>query len=117
MVRVCLRDDQYERIAGWLPGKASDPGHTAADNRLFVEAVLWVARTGTAAPLRALEQRLSALRPLGAARCLAEGFAQLAQDADFEAVFMDSTIVGAHQHAAGAPKKRVTKPSDEAGAD
>ena len=72
---------------------------------------------GHAAPLRALEQRLSALRPLGAARCLAEGFAQLAQDADFEAVFMDSTIVGAHQHAAGAPKKRVTKPSDEAGAD
>ena len=47
MVRVCLRDDQYERIAGWLPGKASDPGHTAADNRLFVEAVLWIARTGS----------------------------------------------------------------------
>nr|AFN66377.1 putative transposase [uncultured bacterium] len=31
-------------------------------------------------------------------------------------MFMDSTIVRAHQHAAGAPKKRVIKPSDEAGA-
>jgi len=51
---VCLRDDQYERIAGWLPGKASDPGHTAADNRLFVEAVLWVARTGTQSELRGI---------------------------------------------------------------
>jgi len=39
MVRVCLRDDQYERIAGWLPGKASDPGHTAADNRLLRSAI------------------------------------------------------------------------------
>jgi hypothetical protein len=41
----------------------------------------------------------------------------LAQDADFEEVFIDSTIVRAHQHAAGAPKKTVTKPSDDPGAD
>lgn len=47
MVRVWLRDDQFERIAALLPGKASDPGRTAADNRLFVEAVLWIARTGS----------------------------------------------------------------------
>jgi len=47
MIRVCLRDDQFERIAALLPGKASDPGRTVADNRLFVEAVLWIARTGS----------------------------------------------------------------------
>ncbi|OZI13812.1 hypothetical protein CE195_12725 [Sodalis-like symbiont of Philaenus spumarius] len=29
-----LSDDQYERISPFLPGKASDPGRTAADNRL-----------------------------------------------------------------------------------
>ena len=40
MVRWVLRDDQYERIAALLPGKANDPGPTAADNRLFLEAVL-----------------------------------------------------------------------------
>ena len=47
MSRAWLRDDQFERIAALLPGKASDPGRTAADNRLFVEAVLWIARTGS----------------------------------------------------------------------
>ena len=47
MSRMCLRDDQFERIAALLPGKASDPGRTAADNRMFVEAVLWIARTGS----------------------------------------------------------------------
>ena len=37
---------QRERIAPMLPGKPSDPGRTAADNRLFVNAVLWVLRSG-----------------------------------------------------------------------
>ena len=32
MVRVWLRDDQFERIAALLPGKARDPGRTAADS-------------------------------------------------------------------------------------
>ncbi len=47
MARVWLRDDQFERIEALLPGKVSDPGCTAANNRLFVEAVLWIARTGS----------------------------------------------------------------------
>jgi transposase len=47
MVRFCLRDDQFERIEGMLPGKLGDPGKSAANNRLFVEAVLWIARTGS----------------------------------------------------------------------
>ncbi|GAB2731432.1 hypothetical protein GCM10027172_25930 [Halomonas garicola] len=46
MSRLKLRDDQWERIEHLLPGKASDCGVTAKDNRLFVEAVLWIARTG-----------------------------------------------------------------------
>jgi transposase len=47
MSRVWLRDDQFERIAALLPGKAGDPGRTAADNWLFIEVVLWIARTGS----------------------------------------------------------------------
>ena len=47
MDRKMLRDDQWERIEQLLPGKASDPGCTAKDNRRFVEAVLWIMRTGS----------------------------------------------------------------------
>ena len=46
MLRPLLRDDQWDRIKGLLPGKRGDPGATAGDNRLFVEAVLWIGRTG-----------------------------------------------------------------------
>ena len=41
-----LTDAQWLRIADLLPGKATDKGRTAADNRRFVEAVLHIARTG-----------------------------------------------------------------------
>ena len=44
--RYELTDAQWQRIAALLPGKASDPGRTAADNRLFVNGVLWVLRSG-----------------------------------------------------------------------
>ena len=39
-------DAVWEKIAPLLPGKPSDPGATAKDNRLFLEAVLWRVRTG-----------------------------------------------------------------------
>ena len=41
-----LTDEQWDRIRDHLPGKAGDPGRTAADNRLFVNAVLYVLKTG-----------------------------------------------------------------------
>lgn len=47
MTRLLLRDDQWVRIEHFLPGKLDDRGVTAADNRLFVEAVLWIARPGS----------------------------------------------------------------------
>ncbi|MGF6903308.1 transposase [Paraburkholderia sp. GAS348] len=46
MVRWLMSDAQWTMIDHLLSGKASDPGRTAADNRLFVEAVLWISRTG-----------------------------------------------------------------------
>jgi transposase len=108
---MMLRDDQYERVALLLPGKAGDRGRTAADNRLFVEAVLWMARTG--APWRDLPAEFGRWNSvyMRFARWSCNGiwhdvFAALSVDADFEEVFIDSTIVRAHQHAAGAPKKR-----------
>src|SRR5215208_5141969 len=52
MDRMVLRDDQWKRIARLVPGKVGDPGRSGADNRLFVEAVLWIVRVG--APWRDL---------------------------------------------------------------
>ena len=116
MARLMLRDDQFERIESMLSGKASDRGVTARNNRTFVEAVLWVARTGSPwrdlpevfGPWNSVYKRFARWSDRGIWHRV---FAELAKDADFEEVFLDSTIVRAHQHAAGAPKKTVTKRS------
>ena len=42
MIRTALTDTQWDIIAPHCLGRASDPGRTGADPRLFVEAVLWV---------------------------------------------------------------------------
>ena len=55
MVRLLISDRQWKRIKPLLPGKAGDPGRTAKDNRLAVEAILWIARTS--APWRDLPGR------------------------------------------------------------
>jgi transposase len=99
-----------------LPGKASDCGVTAKDNRLFVEAVLWIARTGSPwrdlpklfGPWNSSYKRFARWSDRGVWQRV---FTELAKDADFEEVYLDSTIVRAHQHAAGAPKKRANKRS------
>lgn len=107
MARRELRDDQWKRIKELLPGKASDPGRTATDNRKFVDAVLWIARTG--AHWRELPDRFGAWNTVfqGYNRWSNAGiwervFRALSSDPDLEYVMIDSTIVRAHQHAAGA---------------
>ena len=47
MDRFILTDAQWERMRCFCLGKPTDPGRTGGDNRLFVEAVLWIARTGS----------------------------------------------------------------------
>ena len=56
MQRFGLRDDQWERIKDLLPGREGHVGGNAADNRLFVDAVLYRYRTGV--PWRDLPARL-----------------------------------------------------------
>lgn len=121
MPRKQLTDSQWSRIEQMLPGKATDCGVTAKDNRLFVEGVLWIARTGS--PWRDLPESFGAWNSVYQrfARWSNTGvwhrvFAELVKDADFEQVFVDSTIVRAHQHAAGAQKKRGRKRSGALGA-
>ena len=45
--RFVLGDEVWEKVSPHLPGKATDCGVTATDNRLFLEAVLWRVRTGS----------------------------------------------------------------------
>ena len=54
MTRYTLSDAQWAAIEPLCPGKKADPGKTAKDNRLFLEAVLWIVRTGS--PWRDLPQ-------------------------------------------------------------
>jgi transposase len=56
--RYALRDDQWDRIKDILPGREGHVGGTAADNRLFVEAVLFRFRAGI--PWRDLPERFGA---------------------------------------------------------
>ena len=122
MLRTILRDDQWERIAPLLQGKPGDAGRRGADNRLFVEAVLWVARTGC--PWRDLPVEFGAWNSIyvrfarwSDKQVWQKVFSVLREDADFEEVFLDSTIVRAHQHAAGAAKKKVRRRLDVLGVD
>lgn len=43
-----LTDEQWRKMEPFCIGRTDDPGRTGVDNRKFVEAVLWVVRTGKA---------------------------------------------------------------------
>jgi transposase len=116
MRRYALRDDQWERIKDLLPGRPGHVGVTAKDNRLFVEAVLYRYRAGI--PWRDLPERFGDYKKVHTrfSRWARSGvwvrlFEHLADDADNEYAMIDSTIVRAHQHSAGAAKKTVTRRS------
>ena len=121
MNRKGLTDGQWDRIKDLASGKATDCGVTGCDNRLFLDAVLWIARTGS--PWRDLPaefgkwnsvwKRFSRWAKKGVWESLFKG---LADDPDFEYLIIDSTIVRAHQHAAGAKGGLKIRPSDARGA-
>jgi transposase len=97
----------WERVAPLLPGKASDSGVTAGDNRLFLEAVLWRVRTGL--PWRDLptafgrwNSLFQRFRRWARAGVFERLFERLSDEPDFEYALIDGTIVTAHQKASGA---------------
>ena len=106
MRRHEIKDVDRERIQDLLPGKAGDPGVTAKDNRLFVNAVLWIAKTG--APWRDLPGRFGHWNSVWkrfdrwSKKGVWERVFRALQDPDLEWLMFDSTVVRAHQHAAGA---------------
>lgn len=107
MIRLTLSDDQWRRVAPLLPGKDGDPGRSGENNRMFLEAVLWVARVG--APWRDLPEDFGKWNSVfqrfrrWALRGVFERvFATLSGDPDFEYALIDGTLVRVHQHGTGA---------------
>jgi putative transposase len=113
--RYELSDVQWRRIEGLLSGKAGDPGRTGADNRLFVNGVLWVLRSGARwedlperyGKYKSVHKRFTRWAKAG----VWEGvFDSLTDDPDNQYLMLDTTLVRVHQQAAGGkggPKLRL----------
>jgi transposase len=103
--RYELSEAQWQRIAPLLPGKSGDPGRSGLDNRLFVNGVLWVLRSG--AHWHDLPERYGKWKTLhkrfsrwSKAKVWERVFADLTKDRDNQYLMLDSTLVRAHQQAA-----------------
>ena len=114
--RFVVSDVVWDKIAPLLPGKASDCGVTAKDNRLFVEAVLWRVRAGL--PWRDLPAEFGVWNSVFQRfrRWVRRGvfdriFERVSDEPDFEYALIDGTIVTAHQKASGAKGGLRIRPS------
>jgi transposase len=119
-----LTDVQWEKLLPLLPPQKPRTGRPAKDHRAILNGILWVLRTGS--PWRSLPERFGSWktvssrfyrwqqagvwdRILSALQRQAEAEGRL----DWTLHFVDSTIVRAHQHAAGAKRgTRKPRPSD-----
>ena len=97
MDRLVLSDAAWERMAPLVIGRPDQKGSTGRDNRMFVEGVLWIVRTGS--PWRDLPAAFgewnSVFRrfsrwSLGVWDRI---FQAMSDDPDFEYLIVDSTIV------------------------
>jgi transposase len=115
--RFIISDTVWQKIAPLLPGKRSDRGVTAKDNRLFLEAVLWRVRAGL--PWRDLPGEFGLwnsvfkrFRRWVRAEIFEHIFQVLSGEPDFEYAMIDGTIVSVHQKASGAKGGLKSMPSD-----
>ena len=106
-----LNDVQWARLAPLMPGGCKGKRGPRTNNRLFMDAIFWMARSG--ARWRDLPERFGDHRIVkrryydwvgrGVLRDL---FQSLSQDGDFEWLCVDATVIRAHQHASGARKQK-----------
>lgn len=99
-----LDDRRWALISGCLPGKDGDPGRRGRDNRLFIEAVLWVTRTRS--PWRALPPQFgkwytayTRFRRWSRNSVWPGVFAKLAQDSHCEYFYESGVILHAPRRA------------------
>ncbi len=107
MTRRVLSDAQWGIIKPFCLGKSTDPGRTGGDPRVFVEAVLWIVRTG--AQWRELPEEFGhwnsvfkRFRRWVKADAFYSMFKALASEADFEYAMIDGSIVKVHRSGQGA---------------
>jgi transposase len=116
MERFVLTDAQWARLEPHCLGKKSDPGRSGGDNRLFIEAVLWIARTGS--PWRDLPPLFGKwnsvfrrFRDWVKADVFKRLFEAVSGDPDLEYAMVDGTIVKVHRHGQGAKGGLKVRPS------
>jgi transposase len=120
MHRGDLINAQWERLQPLLPPQKPKTGRPAVDHRRILNGMLWILRTG--APWHDLPERYGPWRTVASrfyrwqkAGVFQQLFDTLKQQADatgqldWDVHFIDSTIVRAHQHAAGA-KRGIPRP-------
>jgi transposase len=124
--RHAISDADWDRIERPLPGRVGQHGGVARDNRLFVDAVLYVARTGI--PWADLPARFGNPNTVWrrfdrwARAGRRDPILDALRDPDLDLLILDSTAVRAHPCAAGAKKSgtapggRPSRPSAAAGA-
>jgi transposase len=113
MHRGDLTDEKWERLRPLLPPQQPKIGRPAKDHRTVVNGILWIDRTG--APWRDLPERYGKWTTVASRflrwqkagiwqRILAtlQEQADRAGDLDWATHFGDSSVIRAHQHAAGA---------------
>lgn len=102
-----LSDELWIKLEPLLTGKAGDWGAVAKDNRQFINAVLWILRTG--APWRDLPPSYGGWKNTHRRFCrwrdkgIWEGILEkLMDEPDLEWLMIDSTHIKVHKHATGA---------------
>jgi len=96
MERFVLTDAQWAKMEPHCLGKPRDPGRSGRNNRLFLEAVLWIVRTGS---------------PWREADVFKRIFDALSEEPDMEYAMVDATIVKVHRHGQGAKGGLRARPS------
>lgn len=107
MDRTVLTDGQWAKMEPHCLGKVGDPGRSGKDNRLFVEAILWIVRTGS--PWRDLPEHFGKwntvfvrFRDWVKADVFKRLFDAVSDEPDMEYAMVDATIVKVHRHGQGA---------------
>ena len=120
MNRGDLTNAQWARLEPLLPPQKPKTGRINHPHRKVIKGILWILRTG--APWRDLPRRYGKTKTVSSRyyRWRKKGIwqrifaalqtqAEQAGELDWTIHFVDSTVIRAHQHAAGA-KKGTQKP-------